>query len=59
MITLVCKVGKERNAIHMLNNNIILYHFSNSLTPCTNVLTWGKPYNINFFCNNKINKRVL
>ena len=41
-------------------NNPNNYHFSNSLTSCTNVrMGGGKSYNINFFYNIKLNKRVL
>ena len=42
-------------------NNLNNYHFSSTLTPYTNVRMGGgaKPYSINFFYNNKLNKRVL
>ena len=44
----------------MLNNFMNNYHFSSSLTSYTNVrMGWNKSYNINFFYNNKTNKRVL
>ena len=43
----------------MLNNFMNNYHFSSSLTSYTNVRMGGKSYNINFFYNIKLNKRVL